>query len=96
MRKLALILGAAATLSAAIGAPTMADAHHHHYYHHARYGSGCQRAERRSGTTGAVVGGVGGALAGNAIGHGSLGGTLLGAGAGALVGHKLGQDSHNC
>ena len=68
MYKLALILGAAATLVSAAAMPEAAQAHHRHYYHHARYGSGCQRAERRSGTGGAVVGGVG-ALAGHKLGQ---------------------------
>jgi len=94
MYKLALILGATATLVAASAVPGAAQAHRHHYYH--RYGSGCQRAERRSGTGGAVVGGVGGAVVGNALTHGSVAGTLIGGGVGALAGHKIGQDSHNC
>jgi len=96
MYKFAAILGAAATLISVAGAPDAAQAHRHHYYHHARYGSGCQRAERRSGTGGAVVGGVGGAVVGNALTHGSVAGTLIGGGVGALAGHKIGQNSHNC
>jgi len=94
MYKLALILGATATLITASAVPDAAQAHRHHHYH--RYGSGCQRAERRSGTGGAVVGGVGGAVVGNAITHGSVAGTVLGGVGGALIGHKVGQDSHNC
>jgi hypothetical protein len=98
MRTLFAAAGALAILTMA-AAP--ADAHsaawyRHHHYRDYRGSSACQRRERSSGTTGAVVGGIGGAVAGNAIGHGSLGGTLLGAGAGALIGHKVGQDSHNC
>ena len=93
MYKLAIILGATATLITASAVPDAAQAHRHHYH---RYGSGCQRAERRSGTGGAVVGGVGGAVVGNALTHGSVAGTVLGGVGGALIGHKVGQDAHNC
>ena len=52
---------------------------------------------RRGGTTGAVVGGVGGALAGNAIAGGTVG-TLVGAGAGALLGRHIERNTKraNC
>ena len=53
--------------------------------------------KRSNGTTGLVLGAVGGGLVGNALGGGTLG-TLLGAGGGALLGKNLDQkhdDSQN-
>jgi len=47
--------------------------------------------KRSNGTTGLVLGGVGGGLIGNALGGGTLG-TLLGAGGGALLGKTLDQN----
>ena len=44
----------------------------------------------RGATTGTVVGGVGGALIGNAISH-NAGGTILGGIGGAVVGHEIGK-----
>lgn len=46
------------------------------------------RCKRSSGTTGAVIGGVGGALAGKALGGGLLG-TVAGGVGGALLGKHL-------
>ncbi len=46
--------------------------------------------KRSNGTTGLVLGAVGGGLIGNALGGGTLG-TLLGAGGGALLGKNLDQ-----
>ncbi len=48
--------------------------------------------KRSNGTTGLVLGGVGGGLIGNALGGGTLG-TLLGAGGGALLGKSLDQNN---
>jgi outer membrane lipoprotein SlyB len=80
-----------------IAAPEVASARVHHY-RHGRYASSrhlasCKNAERRRGNTGTVVGGLGGALAGNALGHGGLGGTLIGAGVGAVAGHQIAKRS---
>ena len=80
----------------ALAAPEAASARHR--YHHGRYASSshlasCRNAERRRGNNGAVIGGIGGALAGNALGHGKLGGTLLGAGVGAVAGHQIAKRS---
>ncbi|WP_308435306.1 hypothetical protein [Sphingomonas glacialis] len=47
--------------------------------------------KRSNGTTGLVLGGVGGGLIGNVLGGGTLG-TLLGAGGGALLGKTLDQN----
>ncbi|MEL4424135.1 hypothetical protein AAEH90_21565, partial [Shewanella algae] len=46
------------------------------------------RCKRSSGTTGAIAGGVGGAVAGNVLGGGVLG-TLAGGVGGALLGKHL-------
>lgn len=46
--------------------------------------------KRSNGTTGLVLGAVGGGVIGNALGGGTLG-TLLGAGGGALLGKNLDQ-----
>jgi uncharacterized protein YcfJ len=54
--------------------------HGHHYRHY--------RCKTSSGTTGLVLGAVGGGLAGSALGGGTLG-TVLGAGGGALLGRHL-------
>ena len=50
--------------------------------------------KRSNGTTGLVLGAVGGGLIGNALGGGTLG-TLLGAGGGALLGKNLDQNHDN-
>ena len=47
--------------------------------------------KRSNGTTGLVLGAVGGGLIGSALGGGTLG-TLLGAGGGALLGKNLDQN----
>lgn len=95
MRKLLANVTLAACILG-LAAPEAANARHR--YHHGRYASSshlasCRNAERRRGNTGAVIGGVGGALAGRAIGHGSLGGTLIGAGVGAVAGHQIAKRS---
>ena len=106
-----ITLGAAAALTAATGftaLPTAAEARG--YYndgYSSRYarsyddryyrGRSAYRPYRRcSGTTGTIIGGAGGALAGRAIDkHGSrLTGTILGAAAGALLGRTI--DKSNC
>lgn len=50
---------------------------------------------RNDGTTGLVVGGIGGALIGNAIGGDTLG-TLLGAAGGAALGHSIQRNRMHC
>ena len=50
---------------------------------------------RNDGTTGLVIGGVGGALAGNLLGGGTLG-TLLGGAGGALVGREIDRGKVRC
>ena len=70
----------------AISVPTQASAEYHHYYGHG--GHYRYRCRRSSGTTGAIAGGVGGAVIGNAIGGGVLG-TVAGGVGGALLGKHL-------
>lgn len=50
--------------------------------------------KRSNGTTGLVLGAVGGGLIGSALGGGTLG-TILGAGGGALLGKNLDQKHDN-
>lgn len=50
--------------------------------------------KRSNGTTGLVLGAVGGGLVGNALGGGTVG-TLLGAGGGALLGKSIDQNRQN-
>jgi outer membrane lipoprotein SlyB len=77
----------AATTATSVAIPTMpanAATHHHHYYGHTTYRHKVCR--RSSASTGTIVGGVAGAVAGpGIIGHG-----LLGAAAGAVGGAVAG------
>lgn len=50
---------------------------------------------RNDGTTGLVIGGVGGGVLGNLVGGGTLG-TLLGAGGGALLGRSIDRGNVKC
>ncbi len=50
---------------------------------------------RDDGTTGLVIGALGGGLAGNLLGGGTLG-TLLGAGGGALLGRSIDRGNVKC
>ena len=52
----------------------------------------CQRSD---GTTGLVIGAIGGGVLGNAIGGDTLG-TLLGAGSGALLGRSIDRSQVKC
>jgi hypothetical protein len=51
--------------------------------------------KRSDGTTGLVIGAIGGGVLGNAIGGDTLG-TLLGAGSGALVGRAIDRQNIRC
>jgi hypothetical protein len=81
MRKLILALGAIATVASAASVPTFASA----------YTSRCEARAHDKKVTGTIVGGVLGALAGNALGHGGgrTGGTIIGGVAGAALGNNL-------
>lgn len=50
---------------------------------------------RNDGTTGLVIGGIGGGVLGNLVGGGTLG-TLLGAGGGALLGREVDRGKVRC
>jgi hypothetical protein len=100
MRKAMIVLSAASLALPALAAPSAADARHYRHHHYHYYGRSYGRAycHRRSGTTGLIVGGVGGGLLGHAI-VGGPAGLLVGAGAGALLGrhierHSLGPRCH--
>lgn len=60
-----------------------------------RGGDGRYYCRRNNGTTGLVVGALGGGLAGNLLGGGTLG-TLLGAGGGALLGRSIDRGKVHC
>ncbi|USI73755.1 glycine zipper 2TM domain-containing protein [Sphingomonas morindae] len=51
--------------------------------------------KRNDGTTGLVIGALGGGVAGNLLGGGTLG-TLLGAGGGALLGRSIDRGNVRC
>lgn len=80
MRKLFLTAATLATL-ATVTAPTLASA----------YTTRCEARAHDKKVTGTVIGGVLGALAGNALGHGGgrTGGTIIGGVAGAALGNNL-------
>ncbi len=78
MRKFILALGAVATLASTATVATTANA----------YTSRCESRAHDKKVGGTVIGGVLGALAGNAISHGG-GGAVIGGLAGAAVGNNL-------
>jgi uncharacterized protein YcfJ len=95
MRTMMLALAATSmTIPAtAVIAPTAAVAKQSRYYSGRTWydNQGRVRCRRPNGTTGLLIGGVGGALVGRAIDtHGSrVTGTVLGAAAGALIGRSI-------
>jgi outer membrane lipoprotein SlyB len=95
MRTMMLALAATSmTLpAAAVIAPTEASAKQSRYYSGRTWydNQGRVRCKRPNGTTGLLVGGVGGALVGRAIDtEGSRAtGTIIGAAAGALIGRSI-------
>lgn len=107
MRKLMLALGAmAVAVPAATVLPVtsaQAQTHHgkrHYAYREWRDNRGRLRCRRSDGTTGAVIGAVGGALVGRTIDTRGdrTGGTVLGAIAGGLAGRQIDRDNskHRC
>jgi hypothetical protein len=92
MRKFMLILGAAAVMTPALVAVTPAEAKR--VYKEWRGKDGRLYCRRTDGTTGLVVGAVGGALIGRAIDTGGdrTLGTLGGAAAGALLGREIDRE----
>lgn len=91
MRKLMLALGATAMVAPALTVPQIADAQRGYKYREWRDDRGRLRCRKPNGTTGLVVGGVAGALAGRAIDTGGdrTVGTLGGAAIGALAGRAI-------
>jgi uncharacterized protein YcfJ len=83
----------AAAAAAAVAAPLAAVAQPKHRY----LVCNTQSAVRRNANNGTIIGGVGGALVGQAIGHNTAG-TLIGAGAGAVAGHEIAKSraKRNC
>ena len=73
--------------------------YHHRRYHHSSTARAihCQKEKEKAQTRDMIIGGVGGAVAGNLLTHGGgkTGGTLIGAGAGAYAGHEIGK-RHKC
>ena len=91
MRKFTLAL-AAATMAMPVAMPAPANAQGGYYQGRTWVDSqGRTRCRRKNGTTGLVIGGAAGALAGRAIdSRGSRAtGTILGAAAGALLGREV-------
>lgn len=90
MRKIILSLAAlaVATPVAVTFTPTDADAQHR--------GRSYVKCQKRGGTTGALVGGAGGAVLGSAVG--GTGATIAGAALGALGGREIerGNKKRNC
>jgi hypothetical protein len=92
MRKFTLAF-AAASLAMPVAMPAPAFANHNGYYHGKtwRDSQGRTRCRRKNGTTGLIVGGAAGALAGRAIdgGRNRTVGTIAGAAIGALAGREI-------
>ena len=92
MRKMMLALGCAAMVAPSLMATvTPADAQRRYKYREWRDDRGRVRCRKPNGTTGLIVGGVGGALLGRTIdtrGDRTLG-TLGGAAVGALAGREV-------
>lgn len=85
LTRIATAIALAATTATSIAVPADAAPRRHHYYGRTRYRHKVCRYSR--GRTGAIVGGVAGAVAGpSIIGHG-----LLGAAAGAVGGVVAGR-----
>lgn len=84
---------ALATTGMVVSAPVEARTHHHdhRHYRHVRKNPGHGHCLRFNKTTGAITGGVGGAVLGKAIFGGPVG-LLAGAAAGAFAGNKLARN----
>ena len=87
MRKMILAASALALTGSVLATPAMAHRTGYAHSHQNDYGY----CKKRSGTTGLIVGGAGGALAGRQIDkHGNrTTGTVLGAAVGALLGRHV-------
>jgi hypothetical protein len=90
MRHFALAV-AAATLTLPVAMPAPAEAQGYYNGKTWRDSQGRLRCRRKNGTTGLIIGGAAGALAGRAIdgGNNRTLGTIAGAAAGALIGREV-------
>jgi len=101
MKKFMLALGAVAMVLPAMTVPVAASAQGYHKkqkryaYREWRGRDGRVYCRRSDGTTGAVIGAVGGALVGRTVDtHGERGtGTILGAVVGGLAGRQIDRDN---
>jgi hypothetical protein len=106
MRRIALAASLAGLIVGGLAAPDFSLAktrdQHHRVHKTDRRATTARRARasteacRHKRNNGTVIGAVGGGVAGNLLGHHSLGGTLLGAGAGAVAGHEIARHSTRC
>jgi uncharacterized protein YcfJ len=97
MRKMMLALVAASvTIPATMGVPTSQAEARRYKYREWRGEDGRIYCRKSNGTTGLIIGGVGGALVGRAVDtHGDRApGTILGAAAGALIGREIDSKRH--
>ena len=99
MRKISLAI-AAASMTVPMAIPIAPAAAHDGYYHGKTWkdSRGRWRCKRPDGTTGLLIGGAAGALAGRAIdtrGDRATG-TILGAAAGALIGREIERGRSRC
>jgi outer membrane lipoprotein SlyB len=69
-----------------------------HYASYGYYADQCQREKQNRNVAGTIIGGVAGALVGNAVssGGGKTGGTIIGGVAGAAIGSNVARSSINC
>jgi hypothetical protein len=90
MRKFALA-AAAATMTLPVAMPAPAEAQGYYQGKTWRDSQGRVRCRRQNGTTGLLIGGAAGAIAGRAIdgGRNRTVGTIAGAAAGALIGREI-------
>jgi uncharacterized protein YcfJ len=97
MKSLIAIAAAAATALTGVAAPTLAAAQYAPsgvYYRE----DPCYVQRHNSGTTGAVIGGIAGAVLGSQVaGRGArTEGAVIGGAAGAVAGHQIGRHSVKC
>ena len=95
MKRLLVIAAAVSTAAPVFVAPQLASAQSVR-----DYGSGdiCRAEQRRSATTGAVIGGAAGAVVGRSVAadNARTEGALLGAAVGAVAGHQIGKARVKC
>ena len=82
-----MMMATAISATAMAGIATPAEARHHRKHYYSRSAYNARYCRHSSATTGAVAGGVGGAV----LGHEVLGHGLLGVGAGAVAGVVAGK-----